>query len=243
MNEKMKILKLLEEGKITPEEAARLLSALGEGKKNDVSSSFVKTIMDGISSIVTGAVGGAFSFAGSGEKEIKLEKGDEIVLKSVGSSLKFSTQKADIFNVESDSGLIKTIKEDKKLTAKIIGGNAEILFPEASFITVKDVGGNIEGKVTKMFKLKQIGGSARLKFDKIDNVEIESKTGSITLFFGEKCNASFDIFAHNGNINFELPAAEFEINKNDRVKGKIGNGKGNIIVNVVSGDVSILSLR
>ena len=38
MNEKIKILKMLEQGKINAEEAAKLLAALGQGKKKDISS-------------------------------------------------------------------------------------------------------------------------------------------------------------------------------------------------------------
>jgi|GEM_PF-5060312 len=237
MNEKMKILKLLEEGKINAEEAAKLLAAIGEGKKKDVSSDFVKNIMDGVSSIVGETIGGVFSFTNGGEKEIKIEKGDELFLKSVGSSIEFSPYDGNNISIKSGSGIIKANKEDSKITAKVVGGSAEILYPSVISVSVKDVGGSIEGVCPEEFVLKQMGGSAKLTFDAIKDVCINSKGGSIKLFLGD-CDIVFDITAPHGNIDFDIPA-KFETKEEQRIKGELGKGKGKLEIRAVGGDVSI----
>ncbi len=241
MNEKMRILKLLEEGKITAEEAESLLRALGEGKKKDVSSDFVRNIMDGVSTIVGETIGGVFSFTNGGEKEIKMEKGDELFLKSVGSSINFSTHNSNEFSMKSGSGVIKTGKEDGKVVIKVVGGSAELICPLSIPVSVKDVGGNLEGSCPKEFSLKQAGGSAKLFFNDISNVEIDSKGSTIKLFLGD-CDIAFDITAPHGNIDFNIPA-EFEIKEEERAKGKLKKGKGKLVIRAAYGDVSILSKK
>jgi len=244
MNERLKILKLLEQGKITAEEAAKLLQALGNGKKKEVSSRFVESIMDGVSSIVgviPETIGGVFSFANEGEKEIEIEKSDEFFLKSVGSSIKLSPHSSDKCNIRSGSGIMKTKKEDSKILVKVVGGSADVLYPFGLPLSIKDVGGSIDGIGTAKFSLKQMGGSTQLSFDKIEDVQIDSKGGALKILLGD-CDVNFDISAPGGNINFELPA-DFEIKKEGKVKGKIKKGTGKLVVMAQACDVSVLPIK
>ncbi len=110
MEEVRRILKMLEEGKITAEEAEKLISAIEEkGKKDKGVSSLGKIIGDSVSSalsIIPGVLGNVLSFSGEelleeitlsinreeplevnisgGDLDIKTEERDEIILKGKG---------------------------------------------------------------------------------------------------------------------------------------------------------------
>jgi DUF4097 and DUF4098 domain-containing protein YvlB len=244
MTDKERILKMLEEGKITAEEAAKLLDALSQKKKVNSSTKLADSIMDSVSSIVTSipeAVSGAFSVSVGEHKEINVKKGDEFVLKSVGSSVKLDTNGKDEFSINPSSGLVKTKKEDSIISSKIIGGSAEILCPAYVNLTIKDAGGMVEGKGTESLNLKQVGGSAKLIFKKIDNVDIDSKGGAVKIYVGD-CDFSFDILASHGKIDFNIPA-DFTENKKDKVKGKVKTGKGKLKIRVYSGSVTVLPIE
>lgn len=240
MTEKKRILKMLEEGKITAEEAIKLLDAITDKNKPDSSRKFVDSIMDSVSSIVTSipeVVTGALLVSVGEQKDIKVEKGDELVLKSVGSSVKVDANGKDEFSISPSSGLVKTKKENSTITSKIVGGSAKILCPPYLNVSIKDAGGTVEGKMTGWLNLKQVGGSAKLTFEKIDNVDIDSKGGAVKIYV-ENCDFSFDILASNGKVNFDIPA-DFTEKKKDRVKGKVKEGKGKLKIRVHSGSVSV----
>jgi DUF4097 and DUF4098 domain-containing protein YvlB len=244
MNEKMKILKMLEDGKITADEAGKLLEALGKEKKDGTTSKVVNSIMDGVSSIVGAipeAIGGVFSFTEGEEEEIKISKGDELLLKSVGSSIKLSLQDKNEYTIKPKAGIIKTKKENSSITSKIVGGTAEILYPSDLSVRIKDVGGNIDGFGTGIFSIKQMGGSAQLRFDNIKDVNINAKGGTLTLLLGD-CDVAFDISAPNGNVQFDIPA-EFSEKKEHIVKGTMKKGKGRLVVKAPFCNVSVLPIN
>ncbi len=241
MNEKTKILEMLEQGKINAEEAAKLLAAVAEGKKKDVSSKIVESVMDGVSSVVEAipdSVSSAFSFSSGGEKGVKAEKGDDVLIKCVGSSITLSKHGDNELKVNSESGIIRTKRDDSSVISKLVGAQADISYPSGFPVFVKDVGGSVKGVCPQEFSLKQVGGSAKLSLDVIKDVQIVAKGGSITLLLGE-CDFSFDISAPDGTIDFDIPA-KFEIKKEERVKGKVKKGKGKLVVKVTSGDVSVI---
>ncbi|MCK4233378.1 hypothetical protein KAX75_03060 [candidate division WOR-3 bacterium] len=244
MNERMKILKMLEEGKITADEAAKLLEAVGKEKKKDIGSKVVNGIMDGVSSIVgaiPGTIGSVFCCTMGEEKEIKVEKGDAFILKSVGSSIKLSHNDKDEFILKPSSGLIKSKKENSTITSKIVGGSVKILYPSSLSVSIKDAGGTIEGVGSAVLSLKQVGGSTQLTFDEIEDVNIDSKGGSVTLYVGD-CDVAFDISAPNGEVEFDVPA-KFTVEKEDEVKGTIKKGKGKLFIYASYGNVSVLPLK
>jgi hypothetical protein len=190
---------------------------------------------------VSGIVGGAFSVALGEEKEMKTEKGDELVIKSVGSSVRISLHEKDDFVIKPAGGLVKTKKEQKTISSKVVGGAVELLCPAFLTTTIKDAGGSVEGEGTATLALKQFGGAADLSFEKIDDVSIDSKGGSVTVYLGD-CDVSFDITASDGNIDFGIKA-DFEVQEDEKVKGKIKKGKGSLNIRASSGNVRVLPIK
>jgi DUF4097 and DUF4098 domain-containing protein YvlB len=236
MTEKLKVLKMLEEGKITAQEAAKLLEALSTQKRKDVSSKVVESVMDGIS----GIVGGAFSMALGEEKEIKVEEGDKLIVKSVGSSIDISLHEGNDFIIKPAGGLVKTKKEDSTISTKVIGASAKLLCPEILDVTIKDAGGSIDGDGASKLSLKQLGGSLNLAFQEIDDVSIDSRGGAVVLSLGD-CDCAFDISAPGGSVTFDLPA-EFDMKEDEKVKGKMRNGKGTLVIHASSSNVKVQPL-
>jgi DUF4097 and DUF4098 domain-containing protein YvlB len=234
----MKILTMVEEGKVTAQEAAKLLEAVGQKKNTgEFSTRIVEKVVDGVS----GIVGGAFSMALGEEKELKAEEGDELVIKSVGSSVRIDLHGSENFVMKPTGGLVKTKKEDGTISAKIVGGAAELLCPKTLSMTIKDAGGSVEGEGSATLAMKQLGGSCELSFEQISDVSIDSKGGSATVYLGD-CDTSFDITASDGTIDFEVPA-DFEIQEDEHVKGKIKKGKGSLCIRLTSGNVRILPIE
>lgn len=238
MKERMKILNMVEEGKITAQEAAKLLEAIGQStEKAEFSSRIVDRVMNGVSSVV----GGAFSMALGEEKEMKIAEGDKLVIKSVGSAIQIALHEKDDLVVKPAGGLVKTKREDDTISTKVVGGSAALICPRTLSMKIKDAGGSVEGAGTATLTLKQLGGACDLAFQKIEDVSIDAKGGSVTVYLGD-CDAAFDVEASDGTIDFDVPA-DFEIKEQERVKGTMKKGKGLLTIRASSGSVKVLSIE
>ncbi|MCX7941975.1 MAG: DUF4097 domain-containing protein [Dictyoglomaceae bacterium] len=104
MEEIRRILKMLEEGKITAEEAEKLISAIEEKNKKDKGvSSLGKTIGDTVSSalsVIPGVLGSIFSFSGEEildeeEKAFSFDKEKSLEINISGGDLDIKTEESD----------------------------------------------------------------------------------------------------------------------------------------------------
>jgi len=259
LSERLRILKLLEEGKINAEEAARLLEALngGESRKRHGpphAFSFWHT-MDSIPEMVTSAIHGAFGHA-SAEETLKFSKKQKLELKGVSGDIDISGKDTDIITIEKD-GFVGVNESPDTLQIKALSGNLEITVPKAINLGIKGVSGDLNiahvngiieiatvsadicGKdLSGSLKADIVSGDVELEYSMIDKIEIKEKTGDVSITISKDTEAEIEVETREGEIDceFELKDA---VEKNGYLKGTINKPGGKIFIRNEYGDVAI----
>ncbi|MEO0107462.1 MAG: hypothetical protein ABIL46_09055 [candidate division WOR-3 bacterium] len=132
MNERIKILKLLEEGKITAEEAARLLEAIGESESKKRRGFFWQGI-ESFSDMMSDMMGTIFSASFKNHttsERIEVPSGKKrLEFKGISGDIEINGKDVDNFIIEKD-GIARISEENNTLLIKTISGNLKIDAPK-----------------------------------------------------------------------------------------------------------------
>ena len=230
-DERARILKMLEDGKITAEEAARLLEALKEKPREWEEMRFhgprfrkrFPMGFDVIPEVVTRTVKRAVE-TGIGEKmhlrEQKFSAKEEVDIRAVSSDITIQGWEKDEIFVESD-GLGKVSEEDNRLYIKTISGNVKVNLPMKTRLGLSTVSGDVElekiqsevdihtvsgdveiAKFEGRMAIKTISGNVDGK-DLIGNIWAKSQSGDIDLTFLASDQSEFE--TASGDIIITLP--------------------------------------
>lgn len=261
LNERLRILKLLEEGKITAEEAVRLLDALngGESRKRHGplhAFSFWHT-MENIPDMVSSAMQDAFKHVSVAEK-LEYGKKSKIILKGVSGDIEIQGTDTDAITIDKE-GLAKVMENDDSLEVKTISGDMRITTPRSTQLEVRGVSGDIQlnglsgileiasvdgdinGKdLCGSLKINIVSGDIDVHYRKVDHIEIHEKTGDVVLRLAKDIAVEIEI--QTGEDEGEIEC-EFDLNdkieKDNYLKGSINKGGGKIHIKNDYGDVSI----
>lgn len=256
MNERLRILKLLEDGKINADEAARLLEALShsEGRekrtRHKIWSSF-----EAIPEVIATAINSSFKGVISKET-FHFPKKEKIIFKGISGDVEIFGDTSDTINIEKD-GFAKIMERDNLLMIKAITGSLKMKIPVQTDFTIKgvsgdikisqlkstieiaSVSGNIMGKeLSGSFIGDFVSGDVDLDFQSLDRIEIKSRSGDITLRLDENIETTIDIETEDGHIScdFELQNKEMKAHK---LTGTIRNSKGLIKIRNEHGNVTV----
>ena len=252
MNERLRILKLLEDGKINAEEAARLLEALSESqtrhKKRHRMWATFEHIPEHIATIINGSVGDMASpevlrFKNKHELEIKAISGDLMINGTDQNEILVNKQGFGRIVGKNDKVEIKAISGDlhihvprrTKLTIKGVSGAVTISEIENDII-LKTVSGNITGKDLRgSFTGNIISGDISLDYAEVNNLDIHSRSGDVTIYLDDQTDARVSIETEEGTISSDLPLRD-EQKSEFSLKGTMNNGKGTIYIKCDYGD-------
>jgi len=251
LNERLRILKLLEEGKINAEEAARLLEALGSYESKERRSrrwgfmdifSFLSDIpfIDG--------------FRGANlEETLIASKKDRIELQSTGGNVKVFGEEIDSIKIEKN-GFTKIREEGETLRIKSFGGSIKILTPPKTDLELKNIGGNVDiENLTGKIIMKVVGGNIKGKglsgsfsaFDAGGDIELDYKTvdkidiktaGDVILYLDENVAVEMELKA-GGEIGCEFQLSK-ETRKDHYLRGILNEPKGRVRIES-GGDITI----
>ncbi|OGC38956.1 hypothetical protein A2Y85_06005 [candidate division WOR-3 bacterium RBG_13_43_14] len=255
MNERLKILKLLEEGKINADEASRLLEALSHSesghKKHHRMWAAFEHIPESIATMINGSLQHMSSpeelrFSGKSQLEIKAISGDLIIQ---------GTEQNEILVRKDGFGHVK--EKDDKIEIKAISGDINAQIPKQTKILIKGVSGaitisdmeneillktvsgNVIGKNLRgSFTGDMIAGDLVLDFIEVKDLNIRSRSGDVMLHLDDQIDAHISIETEEGEIFCDLPLQNEE--KNDfTLKGDLKTGKGNIEIKCDLGDTHL----
>ena len=211
MDERMRILKLLEEGKITPEEAAKLLEALKEEKMKEEEPSgnvfkMVGNVVSETLGMIPHIIESAFQTAGMGfkagvvESEFDASEIDKLILKFAGGDVNIKGVESNTIKIKG-RGIAKTTKSERTLISKCAGGDIELEVPYKIRLDLSFVGGDIEGTdLGGNIKIRSSGGDVKLSLNEIGDVDIELKGGDAVVKVPDH-SFTFEIKADYGEIN------------------------------------------
>jgi len=257
MDERMKILQLLEDGKINAEEAARLLEAVSRHgprppraphhPRFGVHSEAVDDVMGGVSSVldsIPSIIRHSTRLGGrGGKKTLSVKKKPTVKLSLVGGDMNLMPSEDDTIRGNLTSGLVTTRDTKEALLIKCLGGDADIQLPQIATLAVSVVGGDIKGEVDSDFlAVKTLEGDILLALKTVKNASVKSKSGEIELAIPDDTDAKIDAYTMSGEIDFQ-PELEVEEQTDNRITGKMGKGSGSLTAVNLSGNIRVKSRR
>lgn len=252
MNERMRILKLLEQGKINAEEAERLLEAISEPSSGRRRGFFGQGF-EFISEVIPGLFETSFRNYGTPEN-FEFAGKSRIELKGISGNIKISGTENSKIVLEKD-GFAKTYDEGDVLGIKLLSGDIKINCPKNIIINIRAISadlfldnfsGNIEihsvsGDVTGTrlkgtFNGEFVSGNVNLEYEKVQNIAIKARSGDVTLRIDENIESEIEISNAYGDIQCELPLKNVT-KRHNYLKGILNNPKARIEIKNNHGDV------
>ena len=258
MNERLQILKLLEEGKINAEEAERLLQAVSQAGPQDRKSQHkIWTSLEGIPKVIKAALGNAFTDAAESH-QFKGKK--KIRFKGISGNLEIIGTDADGIDIEKD-GFAKVRELQDIIVIKALSGNVKINAPKKTELSIAGISGNnylsniaadlqiesVSGEVTG----KELSGSMHgeivsgnmdLDYKDFEKIVIRAKSGNVILRLDEKVEAELEVETRMGNVSCEFDLKEKEEDER-HLKGTINKPGGKIIIENKYGNVDIIKRK
>ena len=242
MEERLKILKLLEEGKINAEEAARLLEALGKEAREGPLGGIVGNTMDSVSSVlatIPGIVRAGLSSVRVGEGQSSVEVSPkERVVKSMGGNLELTTSKEKIRG-QVEGGFVRSLGSSREVVLKALGGDARFSIPSVKDLAISSLGGNLSGEIAaRALSVTLMGGDVELTLGDFEKAEIKTNAGDIELAIPEDSNLSFDLHTNWGEVKCDLPLTQEEKGETF-LRGVLNKPKAKLSARTLAGSIHI----
>lgn len=250
MDERMKILQMLEDGKITADEAAKLLETIlihgptphrkhGMG----VDSEIVTGVMGGVSDVIESLPGiiKCYTRLGTkgGKKTLTVKKKPTVRLSLVGGDLALSPSEDDIIRGNLSSGIVTAKDVRDGLLIKCMGGDANVQIPQVETLSISLVGGDLKGDLdAENLTVKTLDGDIDVSLKTLKNATFKSKSGDISLTIPENADAEVDAYTMSGELNFG-PKIEVEEQTDNHLKGRMAEGTGNLTIRNLSGEIIV----
>ncbi|HEC78873.1 MAG TPA: hypothetical protein ENI34_06990 [candidate division WOR-3 bacterium] len=256
LNERLRILKLLEQGKINADEAARLLEALTFSHPHTSRRRHkIFSVFEWIPDIITSKINGSFEH-GTADRTLAFSRKRRIKFKGISGDLQIHGGEENNITIQKD-GFVKIKEDEDTLEVKAITGDIEIAVPHTIDLSIKGVSGDItirdisgEIKLTSVaadihgsnlsgsFTGELVAGDVDIEYRHLENIDIKTKKSDITLRLADAVEAEIELEAKHGGID-----CEFNLLKEKRtattLKGIINNKGARIRIKNDRGDIVI----
>lgn len=216
--ERARILKLLEDGKITADQAARLIQALGAQGPSEPPEPpgwpgrrrhrrVLVGELDRIPDIVAEAVSSAVKsgFWPHDETRTDFPGKSSLFLKSVSGNIELAGWDQDRITLEGGGTLLRVRERDEQLMVRSISGDVTGKVPHESRLELVSVSGDVTvSGVTGKFGLRSVSGDVEIS-EFSGELEIDSVSGDIRL---ERVSGRMRVESKSGDIKLE-PVGEF----------------------------------
>ncbi|RKZ18820.1 hypothetical protein DRQ18_08135 [bacterium] len=211
MNEKLRVLKMLEEGRINADEAERLLHALD---RKSIKSRITESLMH------------LLNF-GAWTGEMELESSSVSLLVSMGD---LEIKKGEVPRIVY-SGWVR--KRGERIILRF--GDATLELPPGSSLDLEVSMGDVKGEFDGRLNLLVSMGDCNLLLGRASEVYVENSMGDVIFKLPEDAGYEVDVFLSMGEVSSEWELEE----KIHRIRGVIGDGKGKIEGSVNMGNLEI----
>lgn len=231
MEERERILKLLEEGKITADQAAKLLEALGEtyrwGPKGhagfgpDFGERIARKVelkLKDLPELISTSISGMGFITGEGEeKDLLFNPKDNIVIKAVSGDVTIKGDEDANIRIKVEGGH-RVNETEKELTIKTMSGDMFVQVPATQKMILKAASGDV--KVERIADISLRSASGEIDISNITertaaslgsgDIRLEYIKGAMAISLGsgdldaENISASLTISMGSGDINLDL---------------------------------------
>jgi DUF4097 and DUF4098 domain-containing protein YvlB len=256
LNERLQILKLLEEGKINAEEAERLLEAVGRSSSQDKATrQKIWSSLEGLPKVISAALGNSFSESAEAEFH-KYPSKKKIKFKGISGNLEIEGTETDHIEIQKD-GFAKIKEHEDCIAIQALSGNVSIKLPKATDLAIAGISGDIEmSNITGSLEIESVSGDIigknlsgslsgeivsgdmDLDYATVDSIRIKSKSGDVTLRLDKNVEAELEIETSDGELicDFDLKDRKDE---DEVVTGVINKPGARIEIKNKHGDVHI----
>lgn len=254
LNEQLRILKMLEDGKINADEAARLLEAIRTPSHGARRHRFINNF-EHIPEIIAARINGSIKHAVARTTETFPEK-ERVIFTGISGDLRICGKETDTIEVTRD-GFVKIVDESSTLRLKGLGGDVLINTPRKTDVTVKGVSGNIAvNDIDGQLSIKSVSGDIQVTNLSGDlggtfvsgnvlvdcaflkNAEITAKAANITLRMDKKTEASIEVETLDGDISCDF-VLKNEEKTSHALKGILNKPTGSISIKNEHGSVHL----
>jgi hypothetical protein len=222
-NEKMRILRMLENGKITAGEAEKLLKAISTDKEG---MGFVDRIAE------------VFSVGVDNIGEISEEfEADKAVINLKACTLRIKESSDSKFRVYGEGKM--THKREAGEVELTLFGSLDMEAPLISSLAINLKVSNLTGIIGVPLKLESAMSDVELSVLRPVDIEAEIKMGNLALSFREPINQHFEVVNSMGTISQNLGLEE----SNGRVVGLVGKDKGHVKINAKLSSIELTKIK
>ncbi len=223
--ERLRVLKLLEEGKITADQAARLIQALGReargpeapeppeppepfmhGRSGRRHFRVQMRELDRIPDIVAGAVSSAIRSVEFGDEDGKREFAGAagLFLKTVSGDITVQAWDKDVISLTQADTLTKVRQRGDQVMVRAISGDTEARVPATCRLELVSVSGDVKvSGVSGEFGFKSVSGDVDVS-DYSGKARIELVSGDLAL---DRVSGEFEIDTKSGDVSI-VPAGQ-----------------------------------
>jgi len=256
LNERLQILKMLEDGKINAEEAERLLEAVARSEPHEKGSRHkIWASLEGLPKFMSAALGDSFTEHAETEFH-KYPNKKKIMFKGISGNLEVEGTDADTIAIQKD-GFAKIKEHDDAIAIKALSGNVKITVPRKIDLVIAGISGDIEmSNINGNLEIESVSGDITgknlsgsmsgeivsgdidLDYEKVEKIKIKSKSGDVILRLDEKVEAEIEIETEDGTATcgFNLIDKKEE---DDFLSGIINKEGAKIEISNKHGDVEI----
>lgn len=233
-DERDRILKLLEEGKITAEQAARLIEALGARPVPPVppmppfttGQSFrmrrhgplkdLDRIPELVAHAVTTAVRSGFESDEESSKDFPGKS--ELSIKTVSGDVTAEGREAVTVTVKYSDGMVRARVLDEGVQVRSVSGDVDALMPRAGELSVETVSGDVS--------VDEVGG--KLLFKSVSgDVKVETSQGEIHAY---TASGDVELAGFAGEVEVESSSGDLELVATGPAHGTLGTKSGDITI-------------
>ncbi|MBN2379253.1 DUF4097 family beta strand repeat protein [candidate division WOR-3 bacterium] len=244
MQERERILKMLEDGTITADEAARLLEALGEGGPRfgppfakDFGERIARKVelsLKNVPHIVESAVSSCAGFIGTGEeREFVFKPKKNLVVKTVSGDIKLTGDDDADIRIKLKNGH-KVRETDDELMLKTMTGDLDMKVNRKQKVVLKAASGdihikNLESELSSRcgsgdVDAKDVKGLIAMATGSGD-IHMEDVSGTVAVSIG---SGDAQVSELSGELTLSLGSGDADLDFADCKGGKIKVGSGDI---------------
>lgn len=265
--ERDRILKMLEEGKVTAEQAARLIEALGSSGSERDEDRVIRVLksgrgrhrhlflghpprppripmaeLDRIPDIVASAVTSAMGSGFTAQEEVKTEFPGKrsLFLKSVSGDVGVQGWDKDRMSLEGSGGMTRVRERDDRVMVRSISGDVEVKVPHEARLELVSVSGDVGvSAVSGKVGVKSVSGDVSLR-DVKGELDFDIVSGDLTMV---RVGGELAVESKSGDVEFE-PAGDFSgtiVSKSGDIELRL-DAKADVVLDLLceeDGDINI----
>jgi DUF4097 and DUF4098 domain-containing protein YvlB len=251
-----KILNMLEQNKISANEATELIDAIkgkSDEKDRKIESNWINSITDNVLSSIKETFDGVGDYVNSSIKakgkvivdaEYDCSDLQKLNIKSFGGDLTIRNSddiKLRFDSAENINGLVK--KQNDEMNIKLFGSDAALYIPKnIEILDILQLGGDLNcDLIANKVKVNSKGGDVELKLNEIKELVVKSVGGDVACYFPENIDGKFNVKCEGGDFSSDI-SYEGEKRRGE-YSGKFKQGKElDIEIHSLGGDVKFKKL-